>query len=318
MGGYQEDRERDYGQAHAVYLRGNAWDEDNVRYGNQYGAERGGYPDYSGSQGRAGREGEYNYASQDRGNMNAPVDRDWGQYGRAGYRERDERQGSGYAGERYAGGYGTHEGYGQGDSYGSQGGFYGGQGGSYGGQGGSYRGQGGSYGGQSGSYGGQGGYGSNEAQTGYGTSRGQQRGSTGYGQREYGGRQGGSMQTARRQGPKGYQRSDERLREQVIDQFMDHTDDDVNLQEIEVDVKDGVVILSGTVDCRSCRHELEDIADSVWGVKEVTNNLRVRSGSDHPGSTTSSSQGNTGTGSERSTSTTSGTSGIGSTTSRNR
>jgi len=40
------------------------------------------------------------------------------------------------------------------------------------------------------------------------------------------------------------------------------------------------VTLSGTVDSRRVKHMIEDIVDSVWGVKDITNNLRIQSGSE--------------------------------------
>ena len=78
----------------------------------------------------------------------------------------------------------------------------------------------------------------------------------------------------RRKGPKNYQRSDERLREQIVDRLMDESD--VNLEDVEVEVKQGTVTLSGTVESRRCKHEIEDTVDSIWGVNDITNNLRVK------------------------------------------
>src|SRR6187200_3062823 len=44
-------------------------------------------------------------------------------------------------------------------------------------------------------------------------------------------------------GPKGYRRSDERIREEISDQFME--DDQLDASDIEVNVQDGVVMLTG-------------------------------------------------------------------------
>lgn len=78
----------------------------------------------------------------------------------------------------------------------------------------------------------------------------------------------------RRTGPKGYQRSDERIREIVCERLA-YTDG-VNVDEVSVDVKSGVVTLTGSVRRRSEKYDIEDVADSVYGVSEVENNIRVR------------------------------------------
>lgn len=74
-------------------------------------------------------------------------------------------------------------------------------------------------------------------------------------------------------GPKGYVRSDERIRELVCDDLMD--DPWVDASGIEVAVKNGEVTLSGTVKTRETKRWAEDIAEHAGGVKHVQNNLRV-------------------------------------------
>lgn len=74
-------------------------------------------------------------------------------------------------------------------------------------------------------------------------------------------------------GPKGYVRSDERIRELVCDDLMD--DPWVDASGIEVAVKNGEVTLSGTVKTRDTKRWAEDIAEHAGGVKHVQNNLRV-------------------------------------------
>jgi hypothetical protein len=81
-----------------------------------------------------------------------------------------------------------------------------------------------------------------------------------------------------RRGPKGYQRSDDRLREEIIDKLLQQSD--IELDEIEVDVSGGRVTLSGGIEDRRTKHQIEDIVDSVWGVKDIANNLRIQSGTD--------------------------------------
>lgn len=77
----------------------------------------------------------------------------------------------------------------------------------------------------------------------------------------------------RGRGPKGYRRSDDRIRDDVNDRLTD--DPYLDASEIEVSVKDSEVTLSGTVDSRYDRRRAEDIAESVSGVTHVQNNLRV-------------------------------------------
>jgi hypothetical protein len=77
-------------------------------------------------------------------------------------------------------------------------------------------------------------------------------------------------------GPKGYTRTDERIREDVCDRLS--RDDEVDATEIEVRVHDGEVTLEGTVPTRHMKHRAEDLADDVPGVKDVDNDLRVMKG----------------------------------------
>lgn len=74
-------------------------------------------------------------------------------------------------------------------------------------------------------------------------------------------------------GPKGYRRSDERITEDVNEQLT--RDPEVDASDIEVRVESGIVTLSGTVDDRQSKRVAEDIANDVWGVKDVQNQIRV-------------------------------------------
>jgi BON domain len=78
----------------------------------------------------------------------------------------------------------------------------------------------------------------------------------------------------RGRGPKGYTRSDDRIREDVNDRLTD--DWSLDASDIEVSVSGGEVTLSGTVNSRMDKRRAEDIAESVSGVRNVQNNLRVR------------------------------------------
>jgi hypothetical protein len=84
----------------------------------------------------------------------------------------------------------------------------------------------------------------------------------------------GQRESHRGKGPKGFSRSDERLREEVSETLTD--DHDVDASGIEVTVKDGEVTLDGYVDSRAAKRRAEDCAEDVSGVKHVQNNLRVK------------------------------------------
>ncbi|MGU7782069.1 BON domain-containing protein [Burkholderia sp. PU8-34] len=77
----------------------------------------------------------------------------------------------------------------------------------------------------------------------------------------------------RRQGPKGYTRSDERIREDVCERLADALDIDVS--DVSVQVQDGRVELEGSVPVRWMKHGIEDIADSCMGVRDVDNRVKV-------------------------------------------
>lgn len=77
----------------------------------------------------------------------------------------------------------------------------------------------------------------------------------------------------RGRGPRGYRRSDERIREDICDRLTD--DPEIDASDIEVLVADGEVTLNGSVETRLIRRLAEDVADTVSGVSMVQNNLRI-------------------------------------------
>ncbi len=77
-------------------------------------------------------------------------------------------------------------------------------------------------------------------------------------------------------GPKGYRRSDERIREEVSDRLMAHPD--IDASDIEVQATNGVVLLSGTVEDRHEKRMAEHLAEASLGVNDVDNQLKVRHG----------------------------------------
>ncbi len=92
-------------------------------------------------------------------------------------------------------------------------------------------------------------------------------------------------------GPKGYQRSDERLREEVSDRLM--ADDQIDASDIEVEVRNGEVSLTGTVRDRWAKRRAEDCAEQVMGVRDVMNQIRVQGGPEERGSADASVSGTT-------------------------
>lgn len=109
--------------------------------------------------------------------------------------------------------------------------------------------------------------------------------------RGYGGAGGSAAARAQRVAPKGYQRSDERIREDLCERLT-HSGR-LNVREVEVTVSGGVVTLTGSVMDRQQKYRIEDIADDVFGVKDVQNQLRVqREGAGQSGSQSGSQSGN--------------------------
>jgi len=213
----------------------------------------------------------------------------------------DYNYGGNYGDRGWQGGTGSHGsqgGYG-GRSYGSQGGSgsqgsdWGREGSRYGGQ----LGQGSSMGsaGQQSGY--QGGYpGGSSSQQGWGSHGGDnyedQPGGNRFrtesmtGVRSSSGGNGGTMgnwgsqsQSQSRgqhsgRGPKGYQRSDERILGDVNEALS--PGGELEAPEIEVRVTNGEVTLSGTVHERNGKRRAEDVAERCSGVKDVNNQIRVQ------------------------------------------
>lgn len=181
-----------------------------------------------------------------------------GQYGQghggSGTYGRDMNEGM-YRGGRNQGMYGGH--FGQGSSFGDQS-RYGaaGEGGMYGHQ------QGGMYGHGPGSWG------ESEQNAPDPWRRDNQLGRGAYGQGSP-----GSQQSHRGKGPSGYTRSDERIKEMVCEALTE--DHNIDATHIEVTVKNGEVVLSGTVEDRMQKRMAEDCLEQLSGIKDVQNQLRV-------------------------------------------
>jgi len=259
-------------------------------YGRQGGYGQSGYGSQEGGYGPQGGYGHGGYDPQ-------------GGYGHGSYGQQGDY---GYGGYGPQGGYG-HSGYGPQGGYGQQGGYggYGPQGGyghgGYGPQAG--REQQSSYGHLGGHYhhsgpghhyigpGAHGGSGpSRQEYSGQGSQGGRagaQRDFADWNQRS-GWNPGGTSQDSsargaepgtapkRGRGPKGYKRSDERIREDVCDRLGGQGEVDVS--EVEVQVKEGRVTLTGTVSNQRDKRHLEDLSEAVQGVQEVVNQLRIYRG----------------------------------------
>jgi hypothetical protein len=77
-------------------------------------------------------------------------------------------------------------------------------------------------------------------------------------------------------GPKGYRRSDERIREEVNEELTRHPE--IDASEIEVNVDNGEVTLTGKVGDRHQKRLAEDLAERCSGVNDVHNQLKVDKG----------------------------------------
>lgn len=75
-------------------------------------------------------------------------------------------------------------------------------------------------------------------------------------------------------GPKGYVRTDERIRDEVCDRLS--WNDEVDATDLTVLVGQGEVTLEGSVQTRHMKRLAEDIAESVAGVLDVHNTIRVQ------------------------------------------
>lgn len=105
----------------------------------------------------------------------------------------------------------------------------------------------------------------------------------------------------RGKGPKDYKRSEDRIREDVCDRLSD--DDRIDASNVQVQIQNNEVILSGTVRSKEEKRRAEDLVEAISGVRNVENRLRVNREDDNTlfGGSTGSSRtyGTDSTGSER-------------------
>ncbi len=305
-GRYEGGHGNDWGRSRQDYGQGSTYGES--RYDRErYNDSRDRDSDYNRNYGSGSYGGSSNYGSDRyRGSQRSGIGGGFG-FGESGdFRSRYDRErqsyspggyqnyggGSGYGGNQWTGGYGgssygRNMGSGYGSSYGSSGyssgGYGSGLGDSYGsGYGSSDRGYSERYGS------------SYDRDRNYGGSWDSRRDSNRGGRQDDRGwwdrttdeisswfgdedaeRRRRMDRMYRGKGPKNYQRSDDRIREDINDRLSD--DWFVDASEIEVTVSNGEVTLSGTVDERTSKRRAEDIAESVSGVNHVENRLRVSS-----------------------------------------
>lgn len=80
-------------------------------------------------------------------------------------------------------------------------------------------------------------------------------------------------------GPKGYKRSDDRIKEDVCECL--ERSSQVDASEIEVEVKDACVTLTGKVESRQAKRNAEMLIENLRGVDDVINELKVEKSKDH-------------------------------------
>lgn len=251
-----DDRDYDYrytrGDEGDSSVRAGSYDQGRVQYGRRDPREQRGRDvnEQSGSTSRYAGYGDFG-----QGNYGGGSRRDSGQerYGQSGYGGRDF--GGNYGGDFREDSRGGEAGrrYGYESGYGRQGGY----GGDFG----------------------RGRYGEGGSESRFERDADRDRGSDyfgygyggyGHGGQEYGARSAGLH---RGKGPKGYQRSDERLQEMICERLSE--DPDIDASEISVSVQGGRVTIEGTVDSRRTKNLAEDVAEQL-GVNDVQNNLRVQ------------------------------------------
>lgn len=77
-------------------------------------------------------------------------------------------------------------------------------------------------------------------------------------------------------GPRDYQRSDERIREDANDALT--RDPDIDASDIQVSVSNGEITLKGDVEDRRAKRRAEDCVEQLAGVRDVHNELHARRG----------------------------------------
>lgn len=95
----------------------------------------------------------------------------------------------------------------------------------------------------------------------------------------------GDREQYRGLGPRGYQRSDERIREDVCDLLTDNPL--IDASGLDVSVENCEVTLSGAVKSREDKRRAESVAELIPGVRDVHNRLHIVSDIADKGTTSS-------------------------------
>lgn len=73
--------------------------------------------------------------------------------------------------------------------------------------------------------------------------------------------------------PKNYQRSDERIQEEVCDRLTMHPG--IDPSNVEIKVAQGEVVLLGEVPTRRMKRMIEELAENIPGVRDINNQLQI-------------------------------------------
>lgn len=90
----------------------------------------------------------------------------------------------------------------------------------------------------------------------------------------------GAQSSGQGRAPKGYTRSDDRIKEDICERLMSHPYADAS--DVSIEVNGGIVTLEGSVKARHIKHEIENVAESCMGVKDIENHIRVAQGGSQP------------------------------------
>ncbi|UOF02912.1 BON domain-containing protein [Bdellovibrio reynosensis] len=83
----------------------------------------------------------------------------------------------------------------------------------------------------------------------------------------------GGLRNFAGKGPKNYQRSDERIYEEICEILT--LDPDVDASDIEVKVRNGEVTLSGTTETKSLGRYVENSIEHITGIKNILNRIKA-------------------------------------------
>lgn len=83
----------------------------------------------------------------------------------------------------------------------------------------------------------------------------------------------GARPNHRGKGPRNYKRSDDRIKEKICEKLAD--DAQIDASNIEVEVKDARVTLTGTVNGKFEKYLAEDLVENVSGVSAIDNLIRT-------------------------------------------